>query len=354
MTITPIRAVRAGGVAFASLLLAFLGWAPPAEAQVDSEGLHLVSIDVEGGAATLIITPAGESILIDSGNPGGRDSARIVAAVHEAGLTQIDHYITTHWHSDHVGGAPEVAREVPIQHWYGHRVPDPLGRDIRADHINAWRAAAGEPIFLRAGDSIPLKGTRGGPDPRLRVLAADGLVLGENEDAPPIQTCDDGFEAMPEDTTDNAQSLALLVTYGEFDLFAGGDLTWNIEHKLTCPERVVRKVDVYLADHHGLDSSNHPALVETLNPTVAIVNNGPRKGAEPRTMRLLIDTAGDTGVFQLHRNVREGAINVEPGRIANHDEECQAVSLKLTVDRAARTFTVVNPARDVERRFEVR
>jgi competence protein ComEC len=322
-------------------------------AQEEDTGLRIIAIDVEGGAATLIVTPAGESVLIDSGFPGERDAGRILAAAKEAGLSEITHYITTHWHADHVGGSPELARQIPILHWYGHQIPDPLGSDINSQQIEAWRAAAGEPIFLRAGDSIPLKGTKGAPDPRLRIVAADGLVLDEKADAPAIQTCDDGYDARPEDTTDNARSLAWLFSYGDFDLFAGGDLTWNIEHKFICPKRVVRKVDVYLADHHGSDSSNHPGLVKALDPTVIIVNNGPRKGGEPRSIQLFIDTAGDTGVFQLHRALRDGAVNVETGRIANYDEDCKAVPLLLTVDRSARSYTVTNPSRDAERRFIV-
>jgi len=346
-----MRAWGRGGLAVAAIVLCVV-------AGVDGQdrepgGLRLTAIDVEGGAATLVVTPAGESILIDAGNPGGRDAARIREAVKAAGLTQIDHYVTTHWHADHFGAAPELAREVPILHWYGHRVPEPPGQDINAELLAAWRGVAGEPRFLSAGDSIELKGTRGAPDPKLRVLAADGLVVGEEEGAPAVRTCEDGHEARPEDPSDNARSLALLLTYGAFDVFAGGDLTWNVEHKLTCPRQLVSKVDLFLVNHHGLDSSNHPALVEALSPTVAIVNNGPRKGAEPRTMNLLLETSGDHGVFQLHRNVREGAVNTEPGRIANDAEACQAVPLHVRVDRRARRFTVEVPSRATERTYPV-
>ena len=327
---------------------------PPAQMPAESAantGLRFSFVDVEGGAATLIVTPAGESILIDSGNPGDRDAGRIAGAARQMGVTEISHYITTHWHSDHVGGIGPLAKLIPVRAIYGHRLPDPLPDDINADLIAAWKAVSSTPTFLAAGDSISLRGTRGTPTPKLRVLAANGLVQGEKEGAPPIITCDKGHEAKPEDLSDNARSLVLHLNYGAFDMLAGGDLTWNIEHKLVCPRRIAPKVDVYLVNHHGLDTSNNPALIEALAPEVAIVNNGPRKGAEPRTMALLIKQLRDVGVFQLHRNVRPGAVNTETGRIANLDEVCTAQLITMQVEPHGSSFVVSIPARHADREF---
>ena len=317
----------------------------------EASGLRFTFVDVEGGAATLIVTPAGESILIDSGNPGPRDAGRIVAAAKEAGVSEITHYVTTHWHSDHFGGIAEVAKAVPVRAVYGHTIPEPLPNDINPDLVAAWKALSATPVFLEAGDEIELKGRRGTPRPKLRVLAANGLVLGEKPGAPPITTCADGHDPQPEDTSDNARSLALHLNFGAFDLFAGGDLTWNIEHKLTCPKMLAQKVDVYLVNHHGLDTSNHPALIDALAPEVAIVNSGPRKGAEPRTMAYLTKKLRDVGVFQIHRNVRPGAVNAEPSRVANDTEACTAQPLHLRVEPDGSRFTVRVPSRGVDREF---
>jgi competence protein ComEC len=330
---------------------------PTAQVPPDSDastGLRFSFVDVEGGAATLIVTPAGESILIDSGFPGDRDAGRIAQAARQMGITEIHHYITTHYHTDHVGGIASLAKVIPVRATYGHRLPEPLPGDINADQIAAWKAVSATPTFLAVGDSISLRGKRGTPTPKLRVLAANGLVEGEKEGAPAIITCDKGHEAQPEDTSDNARSLVLHLNFGDFDLLAGGDLTWNIEHKLVCPRRRVPTVDVYLVNHHGGDTSNNPALLDALEPEVAIVNNGPRKGADPRTLTHLIKQLRDVGVFQLHRSVKPGAVNTESGRIANHDEACKGELITLRVEPNSGQFVVSIPSRHVDRAFSAK
>jgi beta-lactamase superfamily II metal-dependent hydrolase len=328
---------------------------PPAQVPSESvatTGLRFTFVDVEGGAATLIVTPAGESILIDSGNPGDRDAGRIAAAAKAAGVTEITHYITTHYHSDHFGGIFPLSKIVPVKNFYGHRPPDPLSKDISPELMKVWTNLANPPLYLEPGDSIKLRGARGTPTPRLRVLAANGRVEGEKADAPTTFTCTRGHEPMASDPNDdNGRSLVLHLSYGQFDLLTGGDLFWNGEHKLVCPRRLVPEVDVFLVNHHGLDVSNNPLLVEALAPEVAIVANGPRKGAEPRTMGLLIKQLRDVGVFQLHRNVRPGAANVEPARIANPEEACAGNPLQLRVEPDGHRFVVSIPARHTDRVF---
>ena len=93
-----------------------------------SKPLDIYFIDVEGGAATLIVTPTGQSLLIDTGFPGDRDAGRIAhAALEIAGLKQIDHCVITHWHRDHVGGVPALAKLIPIKNYYDHGLPQTLG-----------------------------------------------------------------------------------------------------------------------------------------------------------------------------------------------------------------------------------
>ena len=348
------RLSRRVGSVFAALAVVTLPYVGQGLSAASS--LTIYFIDVEGGAATLLVSPAGESILIDSGFPGERDATRIARTVREeARLERIDHYVTTHWHRDHVGGIPDLARLIPVGRYYGHTIPDPLPQDIQQAHVDAWRQLAGQPAWLAPGDRIPLRGSGSGPQLAILVVAGDGFVAGETPGSPQVRACERGHEPRDPDPSDNAQSLGFRITYGDFDLFAGGDLTWNVEHKLVCPTPVFQvPVDAYLANHHGADSSNHPALVRALQPTIAIVNSGPRKGAEPRTIRLLLDQLGAGRVFQLHRNVRDGAVNAEPAFVANDDEPCDAAFVRLTVEPDAKRYSVAIPAKNASWSFDVR
>jgi beta-lactamase superfamily II metal-dependent hydrolase len=84
--------------------------------------LDVYFIDVEGGQATLLVTPAGESLLVDSGWAGfeGRDTMRIQDAMKKAGLKHIDYFWMTHYHADHVGGVEELAQKVTIKTFVDH------------------------------------------------------------------------------------------------------------------------------------------------------------------------------------------------------------------------------------------
>src|SRR5881409_2869210 len=85
--------------------------------------IDMYVVDVEGGNAVLFVTPSGESMLVDSGNGGAgavRDAERIVAAAKDAGVTAIDHLLTTHYHGDHIGGLAELTARIPIKEFIDH------------------------------------------------------------------------------------------------------------------------------------------------------------------------------------------------------------------------------------------
>lgn len=320
-----------------------------------SASLDIYFIDVEGGAATLIVTPAGESLLIDTGFPGDRDAGRIAnVALNLAGLKQIDHCIITHWHRDHAGGVPALAKLIPIKRYYDHGLPQTIAADMQADYIDAYKQTTQEKsVTLRPGDVIGLR--RSSTPVRVRVLAAGGVVLGEQSSAPQVRPCGDSFEAKPEDVSDNARSVGILLTFGRFKFFDGGDLTWNVENRLACPKNLVGLVDVYQVDHHGTDSSNNPALVRSLAPRVAIIDSGPRKGAEVHTFATLKAVSGLESIYQLHRNLRTSdKDNAMAGYIANEDEACQANFIKVSVDPNSRAYTVSIPAKQITRRYQTR
>lgn len=312
--------------------------------------LQILWVDVEGGAATLIVSPSGESLLVDTGNPGTRDAERIHhVAAKVAGLTRIDHLLTTHWHSDHFGGIARLAELMPIGAFYDHGFPEGAPKDVDPALKAAYlKLTGGRAVRLAAGDAIPLAGLR------VRVLASDGLVLGEAAGSPQTRPCAD-HPAKPDDASDNARSAGFLLSFGAFDFLDLGDLTWNVEHKLICPKNLVGTVDLYQVTHHGQDNSNHPALVGAVAPTVAVMNNGPRKGGKAPVFKILREMPSIRDVYQLHRNVDTTAgDNAPPEFTANAEAACAADWVRVTVEPSGDSFTVEVPSKGTSRTYRSR
>jgi competence protein ComEC len=281
--------------------------------------LDIYVVDVEGGNATLFVAPSGQSVLIDTGNfapeAAVRDAERIVAATKDARLTQIDHLIITHWHGDHFGGMVEVAKRIPIREYIDHgpnMQPVAAFDEFFAKTYPALYGAAKHTI-AKPGDTVAVAGLD------WRIVAAAGAVQktalaggGAANGA-----CAD-FKPQAVDTTENAQSVGSIVSFGKFRLAHLGDLTWNKEFELMCPNNPVGIVDLLVVSHHGLGVSSSPALVHALRPRVAIVNNGTRKGAVPATMKTLFSSSGIEDVWQIHFSQLGGQEYTVPGMfIAN-------------------------------------
>jgi len=310
--------------------------------------LDIFYVDVEGGAATLIVTPAGESILVDAGWPGfdGRDAKRIEQAMKTAGVTAIDHLIMTHYHTDHYGGIPELAKRVKVNKFYDHGPMSSLAEDKDfATKYAAYRAAAKEQtITLNPGSSIRLKQAPGAPPVFLQALASRAeTVASRGMVSAPNSECASATQ-QAEDKSDNARSIAFLLRYGAFNFLDTGDLTWNIEHKLVCPQNMIGEVVLYQVAHHGANSSNNPAMLRSIKPLVAIMNNGPRKGGHPDTVKALRESPKLKDLWQVHRNVTSAAEQNAPEEfIANLDEQNDAGHMiRVSVDAAKRSFTVTN------------
>ena len=338
------------------LALCTLALAPSALAGPADHRLDLYWIDVEGGAATLLVTPAGESVLIDSGNPQRRDADRILKTLGEAGLKQIDHLIITHYHGDHYGGATLLAPLVPIRNLHDNgqfdNMPDNPGKayfELKADARHV----------VKPGNTLPLKQVGESPARlSLRFLGGKQQFVQPAADAADnAMICASGREK-ERDGSDNANSVVMVVEFGGWRFFDAGDLTWNQEARLVCPKNLVGQVDVYQVTHHGLDSSNNPLVLESLEPRVAIMNNGTRKGCLPEVFANLKETKSLEAIYQVHKNLRDdGATNnVADEYIANreNDAACKGNYIKLSVAPDGKSYTVSIPANGHERAFQSR
>jgi hypothetical protein len=191
----------------------------------------------------------------------------------------------------------------------------------------------------------------------VKILVANGLTGGEAAGSPQIRKCEanPGHPEKPEDKSDNARSVGYLLTFGGFKFVNFGDLTWNVEHKLVCPANLIGGADVYQVSHHGLDISNHPALLKAVSPTVAVINNGAKKGGTPGAFKWLKETPSIKDIFQLHRNVStKPEENTAPELTANDDETCEGHGIVLTCDAAGKNYTVDVPSKKTKRTYSVK
>jgi len=326
--------------------------------------LDVYWVDVEGGAATLIVTPAGQSILIDTGNPGTRDAQRIhEVATKQAKLKKIDFLITTHFHGDHYGGAATLAQLMPIGVVNDNGIPRRNPDRNRQDpafilKIRPYRSMKVDSrVVVKPGYQLPLLQAKGAAPVKCTVVAANRKFIDPPAGAKKNPLAGT-VPAKPEDLSDNANSVASLIELGGFRFLDCGDLTWNMEAKLVEPVNRVGTVDVYQVNHHGLDVSNHPVLVKSVAPTVSIMNNGHTKGCGPQTFATLKAAKSIKAMYQVHKNLRkDGDKNNAPDEfIANLTEpkECKALALKLSVAADGKSYTVFNPRNGHKRTFKTR
>lgn len=323
-----------------SAALAVFAVLPAAFAQTKTHTLRIYSIDVEGGQSTLLVAPSGASLLVDTGWPGnnGRDAGRIQAAMREAGISRIDRLLITHYHSDHVGGVPELVKRVQIGEFLDHGPNRENGEGTAANYQAYLKAIAGEPHrVVKPGDTIDIPGLN------ITVLVADGEHIGRVPGITPQPNPYCATEKKwPDDPTENARSAGILVRFGKFSFLDLGDLTGAKEVALVCPDNPIGAVDLFLVSHHGMDLSNSRALVDAIHPRVAIMNNGAHKGGKLAAWQTVHDSPGLIDLWQLHTaEDSDAAHNSPPDLIANPKGDGDGHSLEV-VAKADGSFSVTN------------
>jgi len=291
--------------------------------------LQIYFIDVEGGQSTLFVTPAGQSLLIDTGwgYNAFRDANRIVAAAKHAHIKKIDYVLITHYHTDHVGGVPQLVKKMTVEHFVDHgenREESKATKTEYAEYVTAMGAT--DHIVLKSGDTLPIKGME------VTAVSGDGNVIAQPlPGAGEANAACSGVAQKETDPSENARSLGLVIQFGKLKIVDLGDLTWNKELDLMCPNNKLGKADIYIASHHGLDQSNSPALVHGLRPRVAIIDNGTKKGASPSAWDIIKSSPGLEDIWQLHFADAGGSEhNTADPFIANVTEADTGFYLRLT------------------------
>ena len=302
-----MRAALVGIVGLATLAIS------PAAQTRAGKTLDIYVVDVEGGNATLFVSPSGESLLMDTGNGGAaavRDADRIMAAVKDAGRSRLDHLITTHWHGDHFGAMAELAGRIPIRHYIDHgpSVQSQPASDVFLKDVYPGLYGKAKRTIAKAGDRIPMAGL----DWRIVTSAGDAIktpLPGAGQPNPLCAT----FKPQDVDTTENAQSVGSVVTFGRFKAVHLGDLTWNKEFDLMCPANRIGTADVFFVTHHGQPVSNPEVVVHALQSRAAIMNNGTRKGGQPAAMRIIYSAPRLEDLWQVHFSTLSGQEHTAPG-----------------------------------------
>jgi beta-lactamase superfamily II metal-dependent hydrolase len=330
----------------------------------NSTRLDIYFVDVEGGEATLVVTPSGESLLIDAGYPGqgkpdptpgdaenARDAQRIAAVAADANISKIDLLLVTHFHADHFGGVMELSQLLPIGTIIDHGTEDREARSNAATRslIRAYRDIRQEHAYMMpiVGRPLPLG------DVEITVVSSAGVTLDSPVDGAGAANPSCNRPVLPpSEPRENPRSVGILLRFGEFRYLDLGDLAGQPLSSLVCPVNLIGNVDAYLVPHHGAADSADPATFAAFRPRVAILNNGAQKGGDPSIFRLLRSAEGLEDAWQLHFSELDGSSNFPSAQIANLDTQT-AHWIRISARRDG-SFKVFNSRTGAWREYRAR
>jgi beta-lactamase superfamily II metal-dependent hydrolase len=339
------------------------------ETMVGAQGqkpLEISAIDVEGGQAILFVSPTGESMLVDAGNPGARDADRIAAAAREAGAKQIDYLVVTHFHGDHFGGVPDLAMRLPIRNFVDYGAPvETTEQALAAARAYAAVRDQGRHLPVKPGDTIPINGLD------VRVVAAGGASITRplpGGGAPNPLCADLKPQAGNAAAAEDGRSVGIVVGLGRFRALNLGDTTWNKEYDLVCPNNLLGTVDLYFTNAHGIVGRISPTLVHAIRPRIALFDNGPMKGVSREPFLTIKSSPGLEDIWQLHYSLPRPArvsfgetgdqggkdLNASEEFIANLEEQHDtAHALKISA-RPDGSFVVTNQRTGYRKEYKPR
>lgn len=316
-----------------------------------AQELLIYFLDVDGGQATLVVADNKASMLVDAGWPGfeGRDTAKILAAAKDAGISKLDVMLTTHYHTDHVGGVPQLAARIPIVRYVDHGpVLEKSENASRLYQRYLEVRAKGEHQRVSPGDSFQLGGAT------IQVVSARKELIGHALSAPGAgarpEVCAQG-SPMAGDGSENEMSIGTVLEFGRFRMLNLADLLWNEEQALVCPVNKIGDIDVLLTTHHGFRTSNSPVMVQAVKPRVAVMNNGEKKGGDPERWNAIKEVPSIVGRWQTQKSVvGGGAHNVADEFIASLAQQDSAAWIKVAARRDG-SFTVSNSRNGLTRSY---
>lgn len=341
----------------AILSLSFFSASPVGAGTASSENekpLQIYFVDVEGGQATLFVSPEGKSLLIDTGWPdnNGRDADRIMAAAKLAGIKQIDSVLLTHYHMDHAGGITQLAAQIPIRTVIDHGENREPNNDATVQMWEGYQKLIAKEkltrIIAKPGDALPIEGVEA------RVISSDGELIEKSLNGGGRNAACDAAEKRPADQSENARSLGVLLTFGKLRILDLGDLTSDKEAQLVCPVNKLGQVDIYVVSHHGSVTSNSREFLNSIAPRVAIMDNGASKGGAPSSWEAIKKSPRLEDLWQLHFANEGGAEhNVPDSFIANVRGPDVGHYLKLTAWPDG-SFEVFSPRTKQTKHYEVK